>query len=424
MRGNVRMRFGGIILLAAGLVLAACASPPNLSKQPDATPPVLGAFRGDRPVATPADWTRRAPLLKTALLDAVYGHPPDLGPATVEARETLNLPGTEGMVMEQWTVKLGDGSNRRRFHMLVAAPKGVARAPMIIMELFCSPRGAVEGRPSSIFEDASALPGPCRSHNLDPVLTVILGRRISGPDFAQLAKRGYAVALFYPGEVVPDDPGLAPPALAALQPDVPADKRAGAIAVWAALFSKAYDVLSVDPRFDAGKMVAWGHSRHGKGSLLAGALDPRFAAVIAHQSGRGGASLTRSIAGESLTQITDSYGFWFTAAYARGVPADIDQHQLIALNAPHPVLLGTGAADTWSDPAGAYKAARGADPVYRLLGAPGFTAQTLRDFKPADGVVWWSRPLGHGVTTADWRAFLEFLDAHLKSGSWGHPSEP
>lgn len=408
------MRLPFLAVLSGMVVLAACASPPDLRKQPDATPPVLGAFRGDPPVVTPADWARRRPLLRNALLDAVYGHPPDLGQATVEARESLVLPGADGMDMEQWTVKLGDGSNRRRFHMLVAAPKGVAHAPLIVMELFCSTRAAVKGRPASVFEDTAALPGPCRSHNLDAVLTVVLGKRIAGPDFELLARRGYAVALFYPGEVAPDDPDLGPPALAALQPEVPPDKRAGALAVWADLFSKAYDVLGADPRFDAGKIVAWGHSRHGKAALLAGALDPRFAAVIAHQSGRGGASLTRSVAGETLAQITTSYGFWFTPAYAGGVPADVDQHQLIALNAPRPVLLGTGAADGWSDPAGAFKAAKGADPAYRLLGASGFNAADLRDFRPEDGVVWWSRPLGHGVTTADWNAFLDFLDAHLK----------
>lgn len=409
------MRLPFLAVLSGMVALAACASPPNLSKQPDATPPVLGAFRGDPPVTTPADWARRRPLLQEALLDAVYGRPPDLGPATVERRETLTgLPETDGMDMEQWTVKLGDGTNRRRFHMLVAAPKGASHAPLIVMELFCSSRAAVKGRPASVFEDTAALPGPCRSHDMDAVLTVVLGKRIAGPDFAQLARRGYAVALFYPGEVAPDDPALGPPALAALQPDVPAEKRAGALAVWADLFSKAYDVLGADPRFDARKVVAWGHSRHGKAALLAGALDPRFAAVIAHQSGRGGASLTRSVAGESVAQITGEYGFWFTPAYAKGIPADVDQHQLIALNAPRPVLLGTGNADGWSDPAGAFKAAKGADPAYRLLGAPGFNAKDLHDFRPEDGVVWWSRPLGHGVTTADWGAFLEFLDAHVK----------
>jgi dienelactone hydrolase len=408
------MIFRGMIVAVAALVLAACASPPSLRKQPDATPPVLGAFRGDRPVVTAADWSRRAPLLREALLDAVYGRPPPLGEATVETRETLTLPDTDGMDMEQWTVKLGDGSNRRRFHMLVASPKGAAHAPLIVMELFCSTRNAVKGRPASVFEEAAALPAPCRSHDMDAVLTVVLGKRISGPDWKQLAQRGYAVALFYPGEVVPDDDVLGPKALAALTPDTPAEKRPGALVVWADLFSKAYDVLSPDPRFDAKKIVAWGHSRHGKASLLAGALDPRFAAVIAHQSGRGGASLTRSIAGESLAQITTSYGFWFTPAYARGVPDDVDQHQLIALNAPRPVMLGTGRGDTWSDPAGAFKAAQGADPVYRLFAAPGFNAQGLKDYRPSDSLVWWSRPLGHGVTTADWRAFLEFLDIHVK----------
>jgi hypothetical protein len=397
-------------LLALLLTLAACASPPDLAKAPTATPPVLGPFRGDGPVKTPADWARRVPVLREALQDAVYGWAPDLGEAVVEKREALTVEGAGDAVVEQWTVRLPAG----RFHMVVASPKGAAAAPLIITELFCSARSAVPGRPEAVFEDTARLPEPCRGHNLDPVLTVVLGRRIAGPSIPEVTGRGYAVAMFYPGEIVPDDPALGPPALAALQPGIPAERRAGALAVWAALYGKAYDVLAADPRFDPARVAIWGHSRHGKAALLAAALDPRFAAVIAHQSGRGGASLTRSPAGESLKEITGAYGFWFAPAYARGVPADLDQHQLIALIAPRPLLLGNGMGDGWSDPAGAFRAAQGADPAWRLLGSSGLTARDMKTFDPAAGIAWWSRPLGHGVTTADWRAFLAFLDIALK----------
>ena len=91
------------------------------------------------------------------------------------------------------------------------------------------------------------------------------------------------MAIFYPGDVVAGRPlPAAAPALEAIG----GAPRAGALAVWATLFSRAYDVLAADTRFDARRIAIWGHSRHGKAALLAGAFDHRFAAVISHQSGR------------------------------------------------------------------------------------------------------------------------------------------
>jgi hypothetical protein len=402
-------------LLVSLLGLAACASPPDLATTPAASPPVLGAFRGDPPVATAQDWSaRRAPLLRQAFLDEVYGQRPDLGAAVVETRETLSIEDVGEATIQQWTVRLGEAKPARRFHIILALPKPSGKpAPLIILELFCGNRAAVPGHPESVIENRDILPAPCRSAAMDPIAKMILGKRINGPDIAKVTGQGYAIAMFYPGEVVPDDEELGPAALVALQPDTPADSRGGALAVWSVMFSSAYDVLTADKQIDPRRVAIWGHSRHGKAALLAAAFDPRFAAVIAHQSGRGGASLTRSSAGETVKQITEAYGFWFGAAYARqaGQPVlDLDQHQLIALIAPRPVLLGSGMGDGWSDPAGAFRAAEGADPAYRLLGSKGFRAGNMQDFRPSDGLVWWSRDGGHGVTTEDWLAFLQFLD--------------
>jgi hypothetical protein len=396
-----------------------CASPPDLARAPVATPPTLAAFGADPAVTTATDWTtRRAPLLRQAFQDQIYGRMPDLGAATIEKRENLSLEDVGGASVEQWTVRLGDGEPARRFHMIVAIPASArGPVPLVIAELFCGNRAALPGRPEAVFEDPAILPPECNNAAMKPLVKLIFGQRIDGPPVAEVTARGYAVAFFYPGEIVPDEKALAPAALATVQPEVPAAERAGALAVWAVMYSKALDVLALDPRIDAARVAAWGHSRHGKAALLAGAFDPRFAAIISHQSGRGGASLTRSSAGETVAQITRSYGYWFGAAYARQtgpVTLTIDQHQLVALIAPRPVLLGSGMGDGWSDPAGAFRAAQGADPVYRLLGSNGLTVSDMEQFDPAAGIAFYTRPGGHGVTTEDWQAFEQFLDVALK----------
>ncbi len=407
------------LLFAPLLVLGGCASRPDLAAVPPARNPVLSAFGDDPAVTTADDWTRRrAPLLRQAFQDQVYGPLPALGAAVVEERQVLKVEDVGQAIIEQWRIRLGEGEAARRYHLILALPgKASGPAPLVILELFCGNRAALPGRPETVAENRDILPSPCRNPAVDPLARLIFGRRINGPPIAEMTDKGYALAFFYPGEVAPDDPELGPAALAALQPGAPPEKRGGALAVWSQLFGKSLDVLAVDPRLDPARVAIWGHSRHGKAALLAAAFDSRFAAVISHQSGRGGASLTHSPAGESVRQITDAYGYWFGAAFAKQAVApspDLDQHQLIALIAPRPVLLGNGMADTWSDPAGAFRAAEAATPVYRLLGSPGLTARDMEHFDPAADLSFYSRGGGHGVRTEDWAAFERFLGHALE----------
>jgi hypothetical protein len=136
--------------------------------------------------------------------------------------------------------------------------------------------------------------------------------------------------------------------------------------------------------------------------------------VIAHQSGRGGASLTRSDEGETVAQMMEGYPLWFPPAYAeRAADPAMDQHQLLALIAPRPVLLGNASRDAWSDPHGAWQAARAADPAWRLYGVVGFAQNDMRTPNGEARLEFFTRKGLHGVYAADWRAFLAFLDAHL-----------
>jgi hypothetical protein len=186
------------------------------------------------------------------------------------------------------------------------------------------------------------------------------------------------------------------------------------IAVWAAAYGWSLDVLEADPRIDAKRTAVWGHSRQGKAALLAAAFDPRIEAVIPLQAGKGGATLTRAYAGETVKQITKDYPHWFAPAYAaysdREKDAPVDQHQLIALVAPRPVMLGNGWKDVWSDPNGSFRAALGADPVYELMGKRGLAQTGLKDKKELGEIEFFIRSGGHGVRVKDWDEMLAFLD--------------
>src|SRR5262249_30591493 len=160
---------------------------------------------------------------------------------------------------EQWEISLGAAG---RFHLAVVLPSGVARPAAIIAQNFCGLRAAFPGRPRAIAEPVRRYPCTCRAF-ADPIMRALLGPHINAPPIAEIAARGYALALFYPGDVVPDYSALAPRALAAFAPP-----ETGMLMGWAWTHMRALDALLADDRLDPMRMIAWGQSRNGKAALL------------------------------------------------------------------------------------------------------------------------------------------------------------
>lgn len=413
-----------VALIAAAAVLAGCveatmAWTSMTPRGPAAAPPLS--------YASVSDWEAQgAPAAREALQRNVYGYLPERTESSVLERRIVNAEafGGKGVVEEyrvgasatfgDKTVAVKDGGGAEGFILDVVLPKGAdGPSPVILMETFCPrwntiPDPGVAGAPPADEK---------RGGMMENVATYVFGRYICTPPIEAILDAGYAVASIFPSEVVPDrgQEGLA--ALRRLSEGYADDEtRWGAIAAWAWSYSRMIDVLEQDARLDRDAMIVWGHSRYAKAALLAAAFDPRIDGVIAHQSGTGGASLNFRKPGEGVKSITKNYPHWFArtyAAYTDETPPSFDQHQLLALIAPRPVLLGNARRDVWSDPNGAFRAAMAADAVYELYGVRGLDQTSLKPYDPAAELAFWMRPGTHGVVKEDWPAFLAFLDAHF-----------
>ncbi|MGV6800868.1 MAG: alpha/beta hydrolase family protein [bacterium] len=414
-----------IILFISLLALTGCVEA-TLSwadltpKNKTAQPVLFSEGLAPRPAQWEADFV---PQIKTALQEHIYGFFPKDIPARLVSRRLIADDLFDGAArLEELVVEVTIQFDQTRAHMaqyhllLLLPTKGSAHS-LIITETFC-------GNDSTI-----PVPGVtggigmnCRGGGVQTgMMNYVFGRYIATPPLQMIIDHGVGLATLYPGEVIPDRAEEGLEKLQFYAAGVPQSKeRWGAIAAWAWLFSKSLDVLQSDDRIDPNRIVTYGHSRYGKSALLAAAFDKRFAASIAHQSGTGGASLSKDKAGETVTKITNSYPHWFAqrykdyAGHEKDMP--LDQHFLLSLMAPRPIFLGNARRDVWSDPNGAFRAAMGANPAYHLYERDGLTARKLNQYDVTADIVYYLRPGTHGVTEEDWPAFLEFMDAHFPQG--------
>lgn len=234
----------------------------------------------------------------------------------------------------------------------------------------------------------------------------------------QSIDRGYAIASCFSGEIDPDRIERVSGVRAHFV-RWPCHADWGTIAAWAWGLQRVVDYLVTVPEIDATRIAVVGHGRLGNAALLAGASDERIALVVAHQTGCGGAAPNRSNRGETVRQINDRFPHWFCDRFklfnenVDRLP--FDQHCLIALCAPRPVLVTNATEDSGGDPEGTFRMLEAASPVYAMLGVEGLETSE----RPPPGrmlksrLSYFLREGDHSMTRADWEVFLQFADAWM-----------
>jgi len=392
----------GLFCLLLIALLSSCAGTRTLMTTAPSTPKGAVA-RPALMASSKQDWERQKPQVRISLEQEVYGVMPKGFGTTLTSSRPIKAHSFQANI-EEIDLKT---SRNESYKAIIVTPKNSTDAlPIIMMENFCPNHAVIPvadiSKPKGQYFDCS------NEGVMANIFGYFFGRYITTPPINMIMERGYALAVIYPSATYPDN-------AARFQTHInksPSSKHPwGAIAAWAYQFSSLSNHLKTDERFS--DIIAYGHSRYGKSALLAAAFDESINGVIAHQSGTGGASLSRNKKGETVDAITNGYPHWFTPAYKEDT-LTVDQHHLLALIAPRPILLGNAKRDVWSDPEGAFRAAKGATPIYTLYGSEGLRQSKLTEFDPSSDIAFWMRSGTHGVVKEDWPAFLDFMDAHFK----------
>lgn len=412
-------------LIGLATLLAACSGPHRPPPLPAATalvartgmPDPLVMLSGAR-VHTQKVWEdRRRPELTRLFQHYMYGEIPPapkqfVGRVLGEHRDFLGGRATLKLVR----LECGAESNAPRIDLMLVLPnQAPARVPVFLAMNFCGNHAMTSD--SRVPLARGWVYESCAGSKGNRATEECRGTQAADWPLDLLVERGYGFAGFYSGDVDSDRSQVSDGIYAWRANNDPARNNPtnrGSIAAWAWGFQRCVDYLVTEPAVDASRIASVGHSRNGKTSLLAGALDPRISLIIANQSGCGGAAPSRGKIGESVEAINDRFPHWFNAEFKEFNRAPeklpFDQHCLIALCAPRPVLIATAREDTWSNPAGQFEMAVAADPVYQLYGVKGLGTRQMPGIGQLTGdrLAYHIREGKHAMSAPDWRVFLDF----------------
>ena len=319
------------------------------------------------------------------------------------------------------TISFGS-SDAPRIDLMVVVPNARRKpAPVFLAMNFCGNHALLDD--PRIPLTRGWLYSNCRGCTNNHATEAARGGQANDWPLEQIIARGYALASFCNSDVDSDRADVSDGVYAWRDKSrgsaTPTTHHRGCIAGWAWGFHRCVDYLVTDRDLDARHIAAVGHSRNGKTALLAAAFDERIALAIPHQAGCGGTAPSRGKIGEQVKQINDRFPHWFNAEFKKfneqPEKLPFDQHCLVALMAPRPVLLSNAQEDQWANPSGQFDVLQAAQPVYGFLKAGKLNAKQMPELgQLVDSKLgYFIRPGKHSMTKEDWMIFLDFADRHF-----------
>ena len=378
--------------------------------------PELMVTKAGKRVTSAKDWWNvRRPELVELFDREVYGRMPKVTPKVswTVANTTEETVGGVTMVKKELLGKVDNSSHPAIEVNIEAAlwtPKD-AKGPVPVVLEFGS-----GGRPQ-----------PPRPASANPP---------TGPTWQeQVVAKGWGYASIRPASIQADNgAGLTQGIIGLVNKGQPrkADDW-GALKAWTWGTSRLLDYLETVKAVDAKRVALEGHSRYGKGTIVAMAYEPRLAVAFVSSSGAGGARILRRTYGELLENVAAPSEYHWMAGnflkYAGPLTVNdlpVDAHMLVALCAPRPVFISSGdtlggvpAGDGWVDAKGMFLAGVHAGPVYRLLGKKDLGTTEFPKVETAliDGEIGFRQHTAGHTPGPNWPTFLTFAERYFATGA-------
>jgi hypothetical protein len=392
-----------LVLIVAAFVSsthAASLTFPEVSDLPVQTnlPDVMTMADGTR-VTTPAQWQARRAEMKEILEHYELGHAPP-PPGNVKGKDIQSHDYMDGTVHYR-LVHLSFGPHRALgMDIAIFTPSGKGPFPTIINPSFFM-------TPGVNFTNGAAPAVLATTNRLLRMFSMPMDPARAAMTFSNQLARGYAIVTYRYTQCGADNPNYR---TNTFYPAYPGSDW-GVLFGWAWGLSRVVDYLETQKFVDKTKIIALGHSRLGKLTMVATAFDDRISlGAPAGSSGAGTGAYRFCGPGrggkEGVEDMVRKYGYYFVPGLKEFTnqmyKLPFDAHWYVALTAPRPWISVEGTDDQNCVPNAVKQTVMAAKPVYVFLGvSPDRVGVSYEKHR-------------HGLTPEDWNDAMDFADQQLR----------
>jgi len=392
-----------IVLFSAAALVAVPPALPAAQTFPDVDalpvqmqmPDVMTMDDGTR-VTTLKQWKKRRDEMKAILEYYELGHAPP-PPRNVTGKDIKSASVMDGTV-DYRLVHLTFGPHRSLgMDIAIFTPAGKGPFPTIINPSFFMTPGV----------PMTNTPPPTMTNRLSLFFMSPQTPARAAMGYSNILARGYAIVTYRYTQCGEDNTNYRS---STFYPAYPGYDW-GVLLGWVWGLSRVVDYVETQPFADKTKLIALGHSRLGKLTMVATAFDDRISlGAPAGSSGAGTGAYRFCGPGrggkEGVEDMTRKFGYYFVPRLkeftGQMYKLPFDAYWYTALTAPRPWISIEGTVDQNCVPSAVRQTVLAAQPVYAFLGVS--TNRVAANYEPHR----------HMLTADDWNAALDFAAHQLR----------